>query len=159
MSIIVRPATNTDVNAIASIHRSVFERQRDSEVWVAATLAASPRFLAYVLTIDEDLIGYIFWAQKSGIRPATVIELDQIAVSSSFQGRGFGEQLIRDSLAQVEARLRANQQSLKSILVSTRDDNAAQRLYARVLGAKVMTKVENLYSATEVFMVANREPM
>ncbi len=157
MSTLVRSAVQSDLKPISSVHREAFARQRDSEIWVSATLSATPRILSYVLIVEDQLIGYIFWVQKSGIRPAAVIELDQVAVSARFQGRGFGEQLIRKSLALVEAHLEANDQTLKTILVSTRDDNAAQRLYRKVLGVKVATRIENLYSATEVFMIANRE--
>lgn len=99
-------------------------------------------------------MGYIFWAQKSGIRPDAVVELDQIAVLSEWRGRGLGEMLLRESLARVKAELEANDQVLKSVLVSTRADNQAQRLYEKVLGAKVVASIDNLYSATEVLMVA-----
>lgn len=139
---------------MAAVHRQAFSRQRDSEVWVRATLAAWPRMLVYVLLRGGEVVGYIFWAQKSGIRPAAVVELDQIAVLSEWRGRGLGEMLLRESLARVKAELEANDQVLESVLVSTRADNQAQRLYEKVLGAKVVASVHNLYSATEVFMVA-----
>ena len=156
MSTLVRRASSEDIDAVSSIHREAFSRQRDSERWVTATMAAAPRMLAYVVVIDEGVAGYIFWAQKSGIRPAAVIELDQIAVLSRFRGCGLGEQLIRRSLELVEAELAANGQSVRSVLVTTRKDNEAQKLYAKVLGAAVAAEVEDLYSATEVLMVARR---
>lgn len=139
---------------MAAVHRQAFSRQRDSEVWVRATLAAWPRMLVYVLLRGGEVVGYIFWAQKSGIRPAAVVELDQIAVLSEWRGRGLGEMLLRESLARVKAELEANDQVLESVLVSTRADNQAQRLYEKVLGAKMVASIDNLYSATEVFMVA-----
>lgn len=150
----VRRATSSDTPAIAEIHRQEFPRQRDSITWVSATLAAAPRFLVYVLEHDGEVSGYVFWAQKSGIRSAAVLELEQIAVFSRVQGIGLGERLIRESFSLVTAQLRADNQSVKSILISTRADNQAQRLYSRVIGAKVVATIESLYSATEVFMVA-----
>src|SRR5688500_5170809 len=117
MNTLVRRASSEDIDAVSSIHREAFSRQRDSERWVTATMAAAPRMLAYVVVIDEGVAGYIFWAQKSGIRPAAVIELDQIAVLSRFRGCGLGEQLIRHSLELVEAELAANGQSVRSVLV------------------------------------------
>ena len=39
-------------------------------------------------------------------------------------------------------------------MVTTRADNAAQRLYKRVLGAEVEATITNLYSADEVIMIA-----
>jgi len=152
---VVRRADEKDVDAIAALHREAFVRQRDSGVWVSATMAAWPRMLVYVLTQDQDIVGYVFWTQKSGLRPAAVVELDQIAIRSELRGRGLGESLIRESLAQVKNVLEGNAQLLKSVLVSTRADNEAQRLYERVLGAKVVASIESLYSATEVIMIAD----
>lgn len=43
---------------------------------------------------------------------------------------------------------------LKHILVTTRADSYAQRLYKNVLGAEVEAALANLYSADEVIMVA-----
>ncbi len=155
MSILVRAASFEDVDAIASIHKEAFVRQTSSEAWVKATIAATPRFLVYVLENDSEIVGFIFWAQKSGIRPSAVVELDQLAIRSSCQGRGFGERLIRQSLSNVQEQLTQNGQLLKSVLISTRADNEAQKLYAKVLGARVVAKVEGLYSGTEVFMLAD----
>lgn len=154
MRTFVREATSGDIAAIAAIHRESFPRQKDSENWVGATLAASPRLLVYVLTQDEEVSGYIFWAQKAGIRPAAVVELDQVAIQEPLRGHGLGELLIEQSLVLVRERLSANNQSLKTLLVSTRADNTAQRLYRKALGAEVAARIRNLYSATEVFMIA-----
>lgn len=154
MASLVRRATSSDFEAIAAIHREAFPRQRDSEIWVKATLTAAPRVFVYALVQEGEIAGYIFWAQKSGIRLAAVIELEQIAVLSKLQGIGLGERLIKESLALVTVELAANGQSVKSLLISTRVDNEAQHLYARVLGAKVVAEIENLYSATEVLMIA-----
>ena len=156
MTPLVRRAAASDIEEIATIHREAFPRQRDSEAWVKATLSAVPRILTFVLALDSSVAGYIFWAQKSGIRPSVVLELDQVAIVSQFRRQGYGERLIRESLALVAAELKGNGQSLRSVLVSTRADNAAQSLYAKILGAKVVASIEGLYSATEVFMLAER---
>ena len=156
MSVSIRLAIKSDIERIARIHREAFARQEHSESWVSSTLASTPRILSYVVAVDDEVVGYIFWAQKAGFRPAAVMELDQIAVLAEFQRRGLGETLIRDSLLLVEAQLNESDQKIKSILVTTRDDNDAQKLYAKVLGVKVAAKIDNLYSATEVFMIAKR---
>lgn len=148
--------TYSDSTAIAAIHREAFPRQRQSEAWVTATLAAAPRILVFVLEHDASPVGYIFWAQKSGIRPEAVLELDQMAVLSQFQGLGFGERLIKESPILVKSELTTTGQTVKSVLVSTRADNQAQRLYAKALGAKIVATIEGLYSAAEVLMIAER---
>jgi hypothetical protein len=43
---------------------------------------------------------------------------------------------------------------LKHIMVTTRADNYAQRLYRQALGAEVECTLRDLYSADEVIMVA-----
>jgi len=153
---LVRRATPSDIAAVAAIHREAFPRQRDSETWVSATLAAAPRMVAFVAEHQSsEIVGYIFWAQKSGIRPSAVLELDQIAVRAEFRGLGFGKRLITESLSVLKSELRSNHQSVKSILVSTRAENQAQQLYANVLGAKIVATIDDLYSSTEVLMIGD----
>lgn len=154
MQPLVRPANSSDITAIAAIHQEAFPRQRESETWVASTLAATPRMLVFVLEHETSPVGYIFWAQKSGIRQEAVVELDQIAVLSRFRGLGYGERLIKESLVLVKSELATTSQIVKSVLVSTRADNQAQRLYAKALGAKVVATIEGLYSGAEVLMLA-----
>ncbi|WP_221885487.1 GNAT family N-acetyltransferase [Vreelandella populi] len=93
-------------------------------------------------------------AQKSGFRPEAVLELEQLAVMPDFQGNGVGRQLIIDSLPLVKKQLALKNSVLKSVLVSTRADNHAQKLYRNTLGAEVVARISNLYSADEVLMVA-----
>jgi hypothetical protein len=139
---------------MAAIHRDAFPRQMESETWVCATLAAEPRVLTYVVVQGGAIAGYIFWAQKSGIRSNAVVELDQIAICAELRVKGLGELLIRESLSCVTEDLAASGQTVKSIMVSTRADSQAQRLYAKALGVQVVAEIKDLYSATEVFMLA-----
>jgi len=153
---LIRRATPFDIPALATTHREVFPRQRDSEAWVSATLAATPRMFAFVAEVASSrVVGYAFWAQKSGIRASAVLELDQIAVLTEFRGKGFARHLIKESLAIVKSDLLSNHQVVKSILVSTRADNRAQRLYSDVLGVRIVATIDNLYSATEVLLLGD----
>lgn len=151
----VNLAEERDIAQIAEIHSMAFPRQKDSLTWVKSTLSAYPRYMCYVVRKREEVCGYIFWAQKSGFREAVVLELDQVAVSQKFQGQGYGKSLITQSLAQVQEHMSKNAQYVKNILVSTRTDNTAQKLYQSALGATVQVVIPNLYSADEVIMVAN----
>jgi len=154
MNRLIRRATVSDVPSIAAIHREAFPRQRDSEIWVSATLSAAPRILCFVAEQEPgQVLGYVFWAQKSGIRPSVILELDQVATCARFRGTGVARDLIKESLSAIKSELIKNQQVVKSVLISTRSDNHAQRLYAQVLGAKVVASIEGLYSGTEVLML------
>jgi predicted N-acetyltransferase YhbS len=150
----LRTAQTGDEAAIASLHAQAFPRQTKSKTWVRATLAAWPRYMTYVLVEGEEIIGYIFWSQKSGIRPRAVLELDQIAVIYHFRAKGHGSHLIRESLVAVRSVLAENNQQLHAITVWTRADNAAQSLYARTLGARPAAQIDGLFSTTELLMVA-----
>lgn len=112
----VRKASMNDSGIIAAIHHEAFARQQNSEQWVSATLAASPRFFCYVVEVGAETAGYIFWAQKSGIRPEVVLALDQVAVLKKYRGMGYAEKLIRESIMQVERLTAESGQKIKSSL-------------------------------------------
>jgi len=143
-----------DLKDASKAHAEAFVRQKLSYKWLECTLNAFPRTLCYVSVFEEEIVGYIIWAQKSGFRPKVVLELEQIAVLPAHQGRGIGRKLIEKSLHLVKAHLLDQGSTLNHIVVTTRADNYAQRLYKQVLGAEVEAEINNLYSADEVFMVA-----
>jgi len=150
----VRRMTELDEAGMAEVHQAAFPRQQSSLDWVHCNFVAFPRVQIFVATRENEIVGFIQWIQKSGFRPAVVLELEQIAVAESEQGNGIGHALIKDSLPQVKAQLKERNAILKSILVTTRADNSAQRLYRAALGARVEATLNNLYSADEVIMVA-----
>jgi ribosomal protein S18 acetylase RimI-like enzyme len=134
---------------------SQFPRQHHSSQWVHCNFSAFPRVMIYVARDEQDrVIGYVQWLHKSGFRQEAVIELEQIAVLQSQQGAGVGTQLITESLASIKGFLADAGATLKAILVSTRTDNMAQTLYKKVLGAKAIAVIDNLYSHDEVIMIA-----
>lgn len=143
-----------DVSTVAEVHKAVFQRQRKSSEWISCTLKSFPRTLCYIVEHDDYISGYIVWAQKSGFRHQAVIELEQIAIHPDQQNKGIGQYLIKQSLECVKALLLANGSSVKHILVSTRSDNHAQRIYRKVLGAEVEATISNLFSDDEVYMLA-----
>ncbi|PSJ48192.1 N-acetyltransferase [Zobellella endophytica] len=145
--------TRADLDGAARVHQMAFPRQRRSRLWLECNLNGFPRMLPYVAVADFCL-GYVLWVQKSGFRPEAVLELDQLAVLPEARSRGIGRRLLEESLAGVRLVLAEQQSVLKSVLVSTRADNDAQRLYQAALGARVEAVISGLYSADEVLMVA-----
>lgn len=143
-----------DLDAAAQVHQQAFIRQRNSYEWLQCNLNAFPRFLCFVVEVDDDIAGYIIWVQKSGFRPEAIMEIEQLAVLPRFQGQGIGRKLLTESLSLVKAHLSDNGSTLKHIMVTTRADNFAQQLYKSALGAEVEATISNLYSADEVWMVA-----
>lgn len=152
---IIRPMEREDIRSVVLIHSEAFKRQFASNKWVACNFAAYPRIMMYVALNDENkIVGYIQWLQKSGFRKEAVLELEQIAVLPIFQGQNIGTELIQESLESVKHFISSQGSILKSIIVTTRSDNAAQRLYEKVLNAKIHACIKELYSADEVVMVA-----
>jgi len=143
-----------DLDSAATIHSEAFPRQRLSHDWLSCSLKAFPRTLCFIIEEKQQILGYIIWSQKSGFRPEVVLELEQIAVLPNHQGHGVGAQLIRESLALVKEQLSSVGSKLKHIVVSTRSDNHAQRLYRNALGAEIEATISDLYSADEVYMIA-----
>lgn len=150
----VRLMTEADLDGAALVHQATFVRQQSSKGWLQCNLSAAPRFLNFVAENEGEVVGYIIWVQKSGLRPEAVLELEQLAVLPSAQGQGLGKKLILDSLPQVKQKLSEQGSTLKHVLVTTRADNFAQKLYQSTLGAEVETTISNLYSADEVLMIA-----
>lgn len=153
-SLKIRPIKQEDLPAVSLIHQKVFLRQMLSDKWIECNFNAFPRFLIYVAQIEESIIAYIIWNQKSGFRPEVVLELEQIAVLNEYQGQGVGKAIIEKSLPMLKMQLAKHDSVLKHIMISTRADNQAQKLYADVLGATTEATITNLYSADEVLMVA-----
>jgi len=143
-----------DLTQAAQVHQVAFVRQKLSYKWLECNLNAYPRVMSFVAELEGAIVGYICWAQKSGFRPEAVVELEQMAVSPNFQRQGIARHLIADSLPQLKAQLALQGSVLRHIVVTTRADNDAQKLYRNALGAEVEATICNLYSADEVFMVA-----
>ena len=150
----IRSMEDGDLDAVAAVHKAAFARQHYSTEWIACNYAAYPRMQFYIAVLDGEVLGFIHWTQKSGFRAQVVLELEQIAVHPNWHGRGIGTTLIKESIPLVKTKLAEKGAILKHIIVTTRADNGAQRIYKKELGAEIEATITNLYSADEVIMVA-----
>ncbi|MGL1893663.1 MAG: GNAT family N-acetyltransferase [Spirochaetaceae bacterium] len=150
---IIKKMNDLDIIACSEIHKAVFSRQTMSLEWIKGNYLAYPRMQYYVAEDQGEILGYIHWTQKSGFRPEVVLELEQIAVSPRHQKKGIGEALITQSLLEVKRQLSTRGAQIKHIIVTTRADNYAQKLYEKTLGVKVDATLKDLYSADEVIMI------
>jgi ribosomal protein S18 acetylase RimI-like enzyme len=155
LPVIILPMHEDDIHAVAKVHSKQFARQKDSVRWIGCNFAAYPRIMMYVARDEKDkVIGYIQWIQKSGFRQESVMELEQIAVVENQQHKGIGTSLIEKSLKYIKEYLADKKSNLKAILVSTRTDNTAKSLYEKILKAKEIAVIKDLYSHDEVIMLA-----
>lgn len=150
----IRAMIEQDLLDVAKIHKEAFSRQRHSEQWISCNFKAYPRIRLFVAEDDGMLLGYVQWIEKSGFRKEVVLELEQIAVLSSKQRQGIGSSLISGSLKLIKEELNQRNASIKHVLVSTRTDNDAQKLYKKILNAQPEVVISNLFSADEVLMIA-----
>lgn len=154
VQMIVRAMAAEDIEQVSLIHNRVFVRQGRSREWVECNFRAFPRMRYFVAQNEGRLEGYIHWTERSGFRERVVLELEQLGVTPERQGQGIGRRLIVESLPVVAQALVARGAALGHVVVTTRADNAAQRLYRNVLGAEIEATIPRLYSADEVFMIA-----
>lgn len=154
MNLNIRKMSSFDIENVSIVHVKSFERQHNSLEWISCNFKAYPRIQYYIAEIEGNIIGYIQWIQKSGFRSKVVLELEQMGVLPEFRNRGVGKSLISKSLPLIKHHLAINDSKLKHIIVTTRADNDAQKLYTKTLDAKVVATISNLYSADEVIMVS-----
>ncbi len=151
----IRVLDEGDLDATAAVHQASFVRQQCSKEWLHCNFNAFPRSQLFVAeNVKNEITGYILWCQKAGFRSEVVLELEQLAVHPAHQGQGIGTRLILESLPLVQRQLQSRGATVKHIMVTTRADNAAQRLYRKTLNAEVEATVCNLYSADEVVMIS-----
>lgn len=150
----VRSAEEKDINVIARVHSEAFLRQTLSYEWVSCNFRAFPRIKYFVAETEAGVVGYIQWIEKSGFRKEVVLELEQMAVLPAMQGKKVGTALIQQTLPLIQKELAKRQATLKHLLVTTRDDNPAQQLYAKTINATVECTIRNLFSADEVLMIS-----
>ncbi len=144
----------SDLPGASLVHEATFSRQDSSLKWLECNLNAYPRFLCFVAEESNIIKGFIIWSQKSGFRKEAIVELEQVAVLPKYQSKGIGSQLIKETLLCVKSELKTNKSKLKHVIVTTRADNHAQKLYKKILGAEVEATIKDLYSSDEVVMVA-----
>lgn len=152
----VRRLKEGDIQSVATVHREAFTRHHESEQWVRCNFDAYPRIQLFVAPAEGRIRGFVMWTQRSGFREKSVLELEQIAVHPDYQGRGIGTRLIEDSLPVVEEWLADRNSSISTIIVGTRTDNEAQRLYKKTLDAEPAAIIENYASGNELFLVSRQ---
>ena len=154
MNILIRDMNAEDVLRVSQVHAEAFPRQTLSDQWITCNFNAFPRIRFFIAEIDKEIMGYIQWTEKSGFRQEVVLELEQIGVLPSYQSQGIGTALISQSLPLLQNELGKRQASIKHIMVSTRADNNAQKLYSKTLNALPEVIISNLFSADEVLMIS-----
>lgn len=152
----IRRVKEAEVQSVANVHAAAFGRHKNSEEWIRCNFNAYPRIQMFAAEENERIKGFVMWTQRSGFRDNSVLELEQIAVHPDDQGNGIGTQLIEESLSVVEDWLADRGSEIQTIIVGTRTDNEAQRLYKKTLNAEPAAIIEDYASGNELFLVSRR---
>jgi ribosomal protein S18 acetylase RimI-like enzyme len=155
----IRDAQKDELGTMARINNECFPEDNstlgDALMWVETNWRAFPRASYFVLLNEKGQIGgYILWLERGGFREKAVLELEQIAVTTSWRGQGCAKMLIRDSLSCLKGRLASQGRSLKLVEVTTSKENEAQLLYQSTLGAAPEAVLRDLFGGDEVIMIA-----
>ena len=147
-----------DISDVANIYLKCFHGMNDIDKvkeWIYLKHISYPINRYYVI----DKKGYILWAELGGFRKDAVIELEQIAITPEEQGKGLGSMLIRESLKDVIRELDARGSTLKLVKVTTGTENAAQRLYKKVLNARAVAVIPDMFRGDEVILIARSKDL
>lgn len=149
--------TLEDLLSVSHIHKQNFSRQSHSQLWLKCHLMSFPKDFTYIIEIENKIVGYIIWTQKSGFRKQVVMELSQIAIDKDFQHQGNATQLILVSLKQVIFYLNAHEQQLNKLYISTGTNNSAKSLYTKLFQPKLEATFHHLYNETndEIILIVH----
>lgn len=139
---------------IASIYFHGLKNYYDALKWIECNFNAFPRMQYFIAKFGNDIVGYILWMEKGGFRKEAVWELEQIAVLPEYRGKGIGEKMIKESFENIKKYTHARGSKIKLILITTSAENLAQKIYSKVLGAKVECIIKDLFRSDEVIMIA-----
>lgn len=140
-----------DLAQIAQINKDVFAGSvhvHSAFEWIHTLCKARPIYQYYVITNTTDkqaVLGYAGWQVHGGWdRIEPVIELDQIGIAKSAQGKGLGEELIRSSLAELAPWLAHRSAGCKGIITAIvwgyTDNAPAMHLYGKIFTEGVCGK-------------------
>jgi Acetyltransferases len=162
-NVIVREMLYNDIPSIVDIYLESFKGMQDYNIverWVSLKFNSKPISIYYIALSDDKVIGYILWSEHGGFRRDAVIELEQIAVSKMYRGKGIASKLIVESLRMLNRDyITARGSRIKLVIVTTASNNNAKRLYERVLNAREVAVIKDLYSNDEAILIARRDDL
>jgi ribosomal protein S18 acetylase RimI-like enzyme len=144
-----------DIASTAQVHAKAFPRQTYSKEWLECAFNAFPKTQCFVAEQNNEIVGFVFWTEKSGFRKDAYLELEQGAVDPNYQGKGICTALVSESLSMVASKISERGAQVKNIIVNTRVDNEyALRICKNILRAKQVAVIPGLFTADEVYLMA-----
>lgn len=96
----IRKATLKDTNAIAKLIKEEFNKQPYEDGWTDKTSRGIVRYFlkigyGFVLIEGKKIIGVVI-ARDEPYAQGTYINIEELVVSSEYQGKGYGKKLIQE---------------------------------------------------------------
>lgn len=115
----IHRADEKNLEGIARINASVFIGDRDNYEsaleWVGCWFRAFPLYQYFVVEIEDKVVGYAGWQIHGGFhRAEPAIELDQLGIDPTFQGRGLAPQLMRGCMQQLTGWMQQKNKRIES---------------------------------------------
>ena len=74
--LVIRRALAQDILPAAKVHELAFPRQTFSYDWLDCVFRSFPKSQLFVAERASEIVGLIFWTEKSGFRKEAVVELE-----------------------------------------------------------------------------------
>lgn len=148
----IKKSSQSDLKNLARIYAACFPRELNHEAWIESGFNAKPKSVYYHIEVDEIIVGYILWSLKNGFRENTIIELEQIGIHPTYSGKGFGKQLIKESLNKFKEHVKALGHEVGAVLVTTSEGNFAEQLYKLTLGVERVALIPGYGSGNELIL-------
>ena len=155
----IRDMVSSDIPQASRIHRQAFPHDTlsdsDSITWISTKFLGYPVNRYFVASKGNEVIGYILWVEKGGLRNHCVLELEQIGVAPDWRGKGIGTRLINETILEISNCLKTQKRAIKLVEVSTGVSNEVQKLYKDTLGATAACNKRDYYDEDEVVMISH----
>jgi ribosomal protein S18 acetylase RimI-like enzyme len=144
MSIEIADATELDVERLISLPHRYHTKEEAS--WFVKS------FFDYhhikVVRLHDRIIGGLFWRVEAD-KHHGIIVIDDLWVAGKFRRKGFGEKLLRTSIADAKALFEKDNYILRKVFVTTAQDNKpARKLYEKI-GFQKSAVLKDLYGEGE----------
>ncbi len=117
--VVLRRAEERDIPAIARINSTVFLGDRDRAEgaleWIGSIFKSYPVYQYFVAELGGEVVGYAGWQMHGGFhRAEPVVELDQIGIDPTHQGKQLAPQLTRFGMRELADWLKKKNDRIES---------------------------------------------
>lgn len=134
------------------------ETQEKSEKWIRAKNRSFPITHIFASRKNNHITGYIIWEELDGFHPKATFKILEVETLPEYHGKGLRARLVRESKTLIKKYLRKVGRRLGTIMAFVDSgDKSLTHLYEKVLLAKAITAIEEIFGDVTV-LVAHEIP-